>query len=75
MIFEVDDLPRATAHLTERQVAITQRSQIAPGMVADFSSTWIHPRAMNGVFMQLSEVLVADHPWPPAGAVWRRSRQ
>ena len=73
LIFEVDDLQRATAHLTERQVAIAQRSQIAPGVVADFSSVWIHPRAMKGVFMQLSEVLVADHPWPPAGAVWRRS--
>ena len=75
LIFEVDELQRATAHLTEREVAITRRAQIAPGMAADFSSVWIHPRAMKGVFMQLLEVLVADHPWPPAGAVWRRGRQ
>jgi methylmalonyl-CoA/ethylmalonyl-CoA epimerase len=72
LIFEVDDLERVTAHLTDEQVEIAQRSRIAPNVRADFSSTWIHPRAMNGVFTQLSEVLVDDHPWPPAGERWRR---
>jgi methylmalonyl-CoA/ethylmalonyl-CoA epimerase len=74
LIFEVEDLERATAHLTEQKVEIVQRSALAPGYRADFSSVWIHPRAMKGVFTQLSEVLVADHPWPPAGETWRRTR-
>jgi catechol 2,3-dioxygenase-like lactoylglutathione lyase family enzyme len=74
LIFEVDDLDRVTAHLTERQVEIAERSKLAPGLRADFSSVWIHPRAMKGVFTQLSEVTVADHPWPPAGEVWRTTR-
>lgn len=72
LIFEVHDLERATAHLTEAKVEIAQRSRIAPNVRADFSSVWIHPRAMKGVFTQLSQVLVPDHPWPPAGEPWRR---
>jgi methylmalonyl-CoA epimerase len=74
LIFEVDDLHRTTVHLTEREVEIVQRSDLAPGYRADFSSVWIHPRAMHGVFTQLSEVLVSDHPWPPAGEGWRKNR-
>jgi methylmalonyl-CoA/ethylmalonyl-CoA epimerase len=72
LIFEVGDLERVTAHLADERVEIVQRSRIAPDVRADFSSTWIHPRAMKGVFTQLSEVVVDDHPWPPAGAPWRR---
>jgi methylmalonyl-CoA epimerase len=74
LIYEVDDLERVTAHLTEKDVEIAQRSLLAPGYRADFSSVWIHPRAMRGVFTQLSEVQVDDHPWPPAGSVWRKKR-
>jgi methylmalonyl-CoA/ethylmalonyl-CoA epimerase len=74
LIFEVEDLERATAHLTEQKVEMVQRSALAPGYRADFSSVWIHPRAMRGVFTQLSQVLVPDHPWPPAGEAWRRTR-
>jgi methylmalonyl-CoA/ethylmalonyl-CoA epimerase len=72
LIFEVGDLERVTTHLSDERVEIVQRSRIAPDMHADFTSTWIHPRAMKGVFTQLSEVVVDDHPWPPAGAPWRR---
>jgi hypothetical protein len=74
LICEVDDLQHVTAYLTEQDVDIVQRSKLAPGYKADFSSVWIHPRAMTGVFTQLSQVLVPDHPWPPAGDVWRRHR-
>jgi methylmalonyl-CoA/ethylmalonyl-CoA epimerase len=74
LIFEVGDLEGSTAHLTATNVEIAQRSRIAPDVRADFSSVWIHPRAMRGVFTQLSEVLVADHPWPPAGERWRGRR-
>ncbi len=72
LIFEVDDLERVTEHLSKERIEIAQRSRIAPNVRADFSSTWIHPRALKGVFTQLSEVLVDDHPWPPAGERWRR---
>jgi methylmalonyl-CoA/ethylmalonyl-CoA epimerase len=72
LIFEVDSLDRVTAHLTGQQVDIVQRSQLAPGYRAEFSSVWIHPRAMKGVFTQLSEVLADDHHWPPAGERWRK---
>jgi methylmalonyl-CoA epimerase len=75
LIFEVEDLQRVTAHLTGSGVQIAQRSELAPGYRADFTSVWIHPRALKGVFTQLSQVVVADHPWPPAGEVWRKSRQ
>ncbi len=74
LIFEVDDLERTSEHLAEQKIRIAERSKIAPGLRADFSSVWIHPRAMKGVFTQLSRVDVTDHPWPPAGEVWRRTR-
>lgn len=74
LIFEVDSLERVTAHLTEHKVEIAQRSILAPGYRGEFSSVWIHPRAMKGVFTQLSEVVVDDHHWPPAGERWRKKR-
>ena len=35
-----------------------------------FNSIWLHLRAMRGVFTQLSQVLDAENPWPPAGDSW-----
>ena len=35
-----------------------------------FNSIWIHPKFMNGMFIQLSEVLSSENPWPPAGEYW-----
>ena len=35
-----------------------------------FNSIWIHPKFMDGMFIQLSEVLSPENPWPPAGENW-----
>lgn len=71
LIFEVDSLSSVTDHLKQTGTRMLARDELAPGYRAEFSSVWLHPRAMKGVFTQLSEVEVADHPWPPAGEIWR----
>ncbi len=72
LIFQVEDCATAEAHLRECGVQITTPAQ-TPGYVAHgFTSVWIHPRAMKGVFTQLSQVLSKDNPWPPAGEDWYR---
>ena len=37
-----------------------------------FNSIWLHPATFRGAFTQLSQVLDADNPWPPAGPDWFR---
>ena len=38
-----------------------------------FNSIWLHPATFKGAFTQLSQVLDADNPWPPAGDDWRQT--
>jgi len=35
-----------------------------------FNSIWLHPASMKGAFIQLSQVLDENNPWPPAGDDW-----
>ena len=35
-----------------------------------FNSIWLHPATFKGAFTQLSQVLDAENPWPPAGDDW-----
>ena len=37
-----------------------------------FNSIWLHPATFKGAFTQLSQVLDAENPWPPAGDDWFR---
>ncbi len=37
-----------------------------------FNSIWLHPATLKGAFTQLSQVLDAENPWPPAGDDWFR---
>lgn len=38
-----------------------------------FNSIWLHPATFKGAFTQLSQVLDAENPWPPAGDDWYRN--
>ena len=70
LIFRVADVAAAEAHLRDQAVRITTAVE-TPGYIPHgITSVWIHPRAMKGVFTQMSEVLSVDNPWPPAGESW-----
>lgn len=66
LIFQTPDLDVAEAALRHRGGTITQ--VVPPG--GAFRSLWLHPRAMHGVFTQLSQVNHPENPWPPAGDRW-----
>lgn len=72
LIFQVDNLDQALAQLRQRGAQITQVSTQEPGYSQEIRSLWLHPRSMKGVFIQLSEVVRKDHPWPPAGDAFLR---
>ncbi|MFN3975224.1 MAG: VOC family protein [Dehalococcoidia bacterium] len=74
LIYQVEDADRVEGHLRSKGVRITTAAE-TPGygrQGAGIKSVWIHPRAMRGVFTQLSQSLRPDHPWPPAGDAWLR---
>jgi methylmalonyl-CoA/ethylmalonyl-CoA epimerase len=69
-IFQIDDSLAVDAHLKDQGVRYTT-SRVTPGYVnVGFNSIWLHPNSMKGAFIQLSQVLDPNNPWPPAGENW-----
>lgn len=70
MIYQIDDSLAMDSHLCSLGIRYTTSRATANYTNMGFNSIWLHPRAMKGAFSQLSQVLVNDNPWPPAGDSW-----
>ena len=70
IIYQIDDSLAVDAQLKELGVRYTSSRQTENYTNLGFNSIWLHPTAMKGAFTQLSQVLVSDNPWPPAGDSW-----
>ncbi len=69
-IYEIDDSLAVDAQLKELGIRYTSSRVTENYTNLGFNSIWLHPSAMKGAFTQLSQVLVSDNPWPPAGDSW-----
>ena len=69
-IYEIDDSLAMDDHLKEQDARYTSSRVTANYVNLGFNSIWLHPAGMKGAFTQLSQVLVNDNPWPPAGDTW-----
>ena len=69
-IYEIADSLAMDAHLVEQGARFTSSRQTANYTNLGFNSIWLHPAGLMGAFTQLSQVLSADNPWPPAGDDW-----
>lgn len=72
IIYQIDDSLAVDAHLKELGLRYTSSRQTENYTNLGFNSIWLHPSAMKGAFTQLSQVLVSDNPWPPAGDSWHK---
>lgn len=70
IIYQIDDSLAVDDQLNELGVRYTSSRETDNYTNLGFNSIWLHPSAMNGAFTQLSQVLVSDNPWPPAGDGW-----
>jgi methylmalonyl-CoA/ethylmalonyl-CoA epimerase len=70
IIFEIDDSLAMDAHLKQQGIRYTTSRETARYQNLGFNSIWLHPSGMKGAFVQLSQVLDPDNPWPPAGDTW-----
>lgn len=72
-IYEIADSLATDAHLqTLDGVRFTTSRRTDNYTNLGFNSIWLHPATFRGAFTQLSQVLDADNPWPPAGPDWCR---
>ncbi len=69
-IYQIDDSLAMDDRLKNQGVRYTSSRVTENYTNLGFNSIWLHPRAMRGVFTQLSQVLDAENPWPPAGDTW-----
>ncbi len=69
-IYQIEDSLAVDAQLKELGVRYTSSRVTENYTNLGFNSIWLHPSGMKGAFTQLSQVLVADNPWPPAGDSW-----
>lgn len=69
-IFQIDDSLAVDAYLQGQDIRYTSSRVTANYVNLGFNSIWLHPSSMKGAFIQLSQVLDADNPWPPAGDGW-----
>jgi methylmalonyl-CoA/ethylmalonyl-CoA epimerase len=70
IIFQIDNSLEMDAYLQGQGIRYTT-SRVTPNYVnLGFNSIWLHPSSMKGAFIQLSQVLDPDNPWPPAGDDW-----
>ena len=69
-IYEIADSLAMDAHLVEQGARFTSSRRTANYTNLGFNSIWLHPAGFMGAFTQLSQVLSADNPWPPAGDHW-----
>ena len=72
IIYQIDDSLAVDAQLKELGLRYTSSRQTENYRNMGFNSIWLHPSAMKGAFTQLSQVLVSDNPWPPAGDSWHK---
>ena len=72
IIYQIDDSLAVDAQLKELGVRYTSSRQTENYKNLGFNSIWLHPSAMKGAFTQLSQVLVSDNSWPPAGDTWHK---
>ena len=73
-IFQIDDSLASDAILQGKDVRYTTSRVTDNYQNLGFNSIWLHPSSMKGAFIQLSQVLDADNPWPPAGNDWYLAR-
>lgn len=69
-IFEIEDSLATDAYLQTQDIRFTTSRVTENYVNLGFNSIWLHPASMKGAFIQLSQVLVSDNPWPPAGEDW-----
>ena len=69
-IYEIEDSLYMDGYLKEQKARYTSSRVTNNYVNLGFNSIWLHPAGMKGAFTQLSEVLVDDNPWPPAGDTW-----
>ena len=69
-IYEIADSLATDARLLEQGARFTSSRQTANYTNLGFNSIWLHPAGFMGAFTQLSQVFLADNPWPPAGDDW-----
>ena len=72
-IYEIADSLALDAHLAEQGARFTTSRRTANYVNLGFNSIWLHPAGFMGAFTQLSQVLAAGNPWPPAGDNWHLS--
>jgi len=72
VIYQIDDSLAMDDHIRGTGLRYTSSRVTANYTNLGFNSISLHPGAMKGVFTQLSQVLVLENPWPPAGDSWYR---
>ena len=69
-IFEIEDSLAVDDHLQSQDVRYTTSRRTDNYVNLGFNSIWLHLASMKGAFIQLSQVLDENNPWPPAGDDW-----
>jgi catechol 2,3-dioxygenase-like lactoylglutathione lyase family enzyme len=69
-IFEIADSLAVDAYLQGQDIRFTTSRRTDNYVNLGFNSIWLHPASMKGAFIQLSQVLAEENPWPPAGEDW-----
>ena len=69
-IFEIADSLAVDAYLQGQDIRFTTSRRTDNYVNLGFNSIWLHPASMKGAFIQLSQVLAEENPWPPAGDDW-----
>ncbi|MFB3119237.1 MAG: VOC family protein [Stenotrophomonas maltophilia] len=69
-IFEIEDSLAVDDYLKGQDVRYTTSQRTDNYVNLGFNSIWLHPASMKGAFIQLSQVLDENNPWPPAGDDW-----
>ena len=72
-IYEIADSLATDAYLQTQDIRFTTSRRTDNYTNLGFNSIWLHPATFKGAFTQLSQVLDAENPWPPAGDDWFRS--
>ena len=72
-IYEIADSLATDAYLQTQDIRFTTSRRTDNYVNLGFNSIWLHPATFKGAFTQLSQVLDAENPWPPAGDDWFRA--
>ena len=72
-IYEIADSLATDTYLQTQDIRFTTSRRTDNYVNLGFNSIWLHPATFKGAFTQLSQVLDAENPWPPAGDDWFRT--